>query len=47
MSLEHARNNLNQMIDRILEKNPACEIIPMVMNPVFGNGREKAQPARL
>ena len=36
MSLEHARNNLNQMIDRILEKNPACEIIPMVMNPVFG-----------
>ena len=39
MSLEHARNNLNQMIDRILEKNPACEIIPMVMNPVFGNGR--------
>jgi hypothetical protein len=39
MSLEHARNNLNQMIDRILAKNPACEIIPMVMNPVFGNGR--------
>jgi len=41
MSLDHARNNLNQMIDRILEKKPACEIIPMVMNPVFGNGRER------
>ena len=40
-NIEHARSNLNQMIDRILEKNPACEIIPMVMNPVFGNGRTR------
>jgi arylsulfatase A-like enzyme/lysophospholipase L1-like esterase len=40
-TIEHARSNLNQMIDRILEKNPACEIIPMVMNPVFGNGRTR------
>jgi acyl-CoA thioesterase-1 len=40
-TIEHARNNLNQMIDRILQKNPACEIIPMVMNPVFGYGKAK------
>ncbi len=38
-TIEHARSNLNQMIDRILQKNPACEIIPMVMNPVFGYGK--------
>jgi hypothetical protein len=29
------------MVDRILQKNPACEIIPMVMNPVFGYGKAK------
>ena len=40
-TVEHARNNLNQMIDRILKKNPNCEIIPMVMNPVFGYGKAK------
>jgi len=40
-NIEHARNNLNQMIDRILQKNPACEIITMVMNPVFGYGKAK------
>ena len=40
-SVEHARNNLNLMIDQILEKNSACEIILMVMNPVFGNGRTR------
>lgn len=41
MSPDHARNNLRQMIDRILAKNRNCEIILMVMNPVFGNGRER------
>ena len=40
-SVEHARNNLNLMIDQILEKNSACEIILMVMNPVFGNGKAR------
>ena len=40
-SVEHARNNLNLMIDQILEKNPSCEIILMVMNPVFGNGKAR------
>ncbi|MDG0963752.1 MAG: sulfatase-like hydrolase/transferase [Opitutales bacterium] len=45
-TVEHARNNLNQMIDRILQKNPACEIIPMVMNPVFGYGQAKRPKLR-
>ena len=31
-SVEHARNNLNQIIDRILAQNPQCEIILQVMN---------------
>ena len=33
-SVELARKNLNDMIDRILKQNADCEIILMVMNPV-------------
>jgi lysophospholipase L1-like esterase len=33
-SVDMARNNLNNMIDRILKQNADCEIILMVMNPV-------------
>lgn len=33
-SVELARNNLNNMIDRLLKQNADCEIILMVMNPV-------------
>ena len=31
-SVQHARGNLESMIDRILKANPECEIILMVMN---------------
>ena len=31
-SVKHARNNLTQIIDRILAQNPQCEIILQVMN---------------
>lgn len=46
-SVELARNNLNNMIDRILKQNADCEIILMVMNPVnpaaerWGKGRSR------
>lgn len=36
-SVEHARGNLEEMIDRILERNADCEIILMVMNPAVGH----------
>jgi lysophospholipase L1-like esterase len=32
-SVEKARENLENMIDRILKSNPRCEIVLMVMNP--------------
>ena len=32
-SVEQARKNLEEMIDRILKQNPQCEIILMTMNP--------------
>ena len=32
-NVDHARGNLENMIGRILELNPDCEIILMVMNP--------------
>jgi acyl-CoA thioesterase I len=35
-SVEEARRNLEQMIDRIQPALPACEIIVMVMNPPTG-----------
>ncbi len=34
--VDHARNNLENMIDRILAANANCEIIIMVMNPPTG-----------
>ena len=36
-TVEHARGNLEEMIDRILEVNADCEIILMVMNPAVGH----------
>ncbi len=36
VSFEEARSNLNEMIDRILAKKAACEIILMVMNSIEG-----------
>ena len=35
-SIEQARKNLNNMIDRILKAEADCEIILMVMNPLVG-----------
>jgi alpha-L-arabinofuranosidase len=35
-SVEQARSNLDNMIDRILNSNAACEIVLMVMNPPVG-----------
>ena len=35
-SVDQARSNLENMIDRILKSNPDCEIILMVMNPPVG-----------
>ena len=35
-TVEIAQNNLTHMVDRILETNPDCEIILMVMNPATG-----------
>ncbi len=35
-SVNEARTNLENMIDRILNSNPNCEIILMVMNPPVG-----------
>ena len=40
-SVDHARKNLNNMIDRILVKIPSCEIILMVMNTPVGHTRER------
>ena len=40
-AVEDARKNLNNMIDRILENNPLCEIILMVMNTPVGHTRER------
>ncbi len=34
---QQAKDNLNQMIDRILEARPDCEIILQIMNPVVGH----------
>ena len=39
-TVEIAQNNLTHMIDRILETNPDCEIILMVMNPATGTRAE-------
>ena len=36
LSPAQAKENLNQMIDRILAARPECEIILQVMNPVVG-----------
>lgn len=36
MTLEQSRKNLETMIDRILQKNPDCDIILMTMNAVSG-----------
>ena len=38
-SVEHARNNLNQLIERILKANPDTEIILQVMNVPVGHTR--------
>jgi len=35
-SVEQARSNLENMIDRILKSHPDCEIVLMVMNPPIG-----------
>jgi acyl-CoA thioesterase-1 len=35
-SVDEARYNLNEMINRILERNSRCEIVLMVMNPPWG-----------
>lgn len=35
-TVEEARFNLNEMINRILEHNPRCDITLLVMNPVWG-----------
>lgn len=35
-SVQQARSNIENMIDRILKANPNCEIILMVMNPPVG-----------
>jgi lysophospholipase L1-like esterase len=34
---QQAKDNLNQMIDRILDEFPECEIILQIMNPVVGH----------
>ena len=39
-TVNQARRNLENMIDRILAANPACEIILMVMNPPLGTHLE-------
>ena len=36
-SVDHARGNLENMIERILATNPDCEIILQVMNPPVGH----------
>lgn len=36
-SVDHARRNLENMIDRVLAANPDCEIILQVMNPPVGH----------
>jgi len=36
-SVDHARGNLENMIERILAANPDCEIILQVMNPPVGH----------
>lgn len=35
-SVAQAQSNLEDMVDRILQANPACEIVLMVMNPPTG-----------
>jgi acyl-CoA thioesterase-1 len=35
-SADESRYNLNQMINRIMERNPQCEIVLMIMNPPWG-----------
>jgi glycerophosphoryl diester phosphodiesterase len=40
-SVQHARKNLEDMIERILKTNPNCEIILMVMNPPVANTRKE------
>ena len=39
-TIEIARHNLSNMIDRILKVNPDCEIILMAMNPATGKAAE-------
>jgi lysophospholipase L1-like esterase len=36
-SVDHARENLENMIDRVLAANPDCEIILQLMNPPIGH----------
>ncbi|MFT6793393.1 MAG: acyl-CoA thioesterase-1 [Rubritalea sp.] len=36
-TVEQARSNLEQMIERILKSNSKCEIVLMVMNPPIGS----------
>lgn len=38
-SVGHARENLENMIERILAANPDCEIILQIMNPPVGHGK--------
>lgn len=38
ISIEQSRDNINQIIQKILKSNPDCEIIIMVMNPPSDEG---------
>ena len=40
-SVAHARGNLENMIERILQQNPDCEIILQVMNPPVAHTKNK------
>lgn len=40
-TLDLSRRNLECMIDRILEENPACQVILMTMNCASGNAEER------
>ena len=41
VSVEKARGNLEDMMDRLLKARPDCEIILMAMNPTAGLARER------
>jgi lysophospholipase L1-like esterase len=40
-STQQARTNLEQMIDRIVQSHPQCQVILMTMNPPIGVHRER------